>query len=255
MNPVVITRPAAQAEALALRLSASGCPVRLFPLLEIQPLADTAELSATLAKLNDYAMVAFVSPNAIDAVFAHLADWPKNVIAAVVGEGSRIALARHGVTDANATIISPSDKQRTDSETLLLELDLDALRGKKVLIVRAESGRELLADQLRAAGVDVEQIVAYQRLAPTLDQARLVALRALLAEQNDWIITSSEALRLLKQMVEQADPAAGWQHLQNKTLILPHPRIAETARECGFTHINLCGSGDEALFGAIQSRT
>ena len=255
MNPVVITRPAAQAEALALRLSASGCPVRLFPLLEIQPLADTTELSATLAKLNDYAMVAFVSPNAIDAVFAHLADWPKNVIAAVVGEGSRIALARHGVTDANATIISPSDKQRTDSETLLLELDLDALRGKKVLIVRAESGRELLADQLRAAGVDVEQIVAYQRLAPTLDQARLVALRALLAEQNDWIITSSEALRLLKQMVEQADPAAGWQHLQSKTLILPHPRIAETARECGFTHINLCGSGDEALFGAIQSRT
>jgi uroporphyrinogen-III synthase len=255
VNPVVITRPAAQAEALALRLSASGCPVRLFPLLEIQPLADTTELSATLAKLNDYAMVAFVSPNAIDAVFAHLTDWPKNVIAAVVGEGSRIALARHGVTDANATIISPSDKQRTDSETLLLELDLDALRGKKVLIVRAESGRELLADQLRAAGVDVEQIVAYQRLAPTLDQARLVALRALLAEQNDWIITSSEALRLLKQMVEQADPAAGWQHLQNKTLILPHPRIAETARECGFTHINLCGSGDEALFGAIQSRT
>ena len=255
MNPVVITRPAAQAEALALRLSASGCPVRLFPLLEIQPLADTAELSATLAKLNDYAMVAFVSPNAIDAVFAHLTDWPKNVIAAVVGEGSRIALARHGVTDANATIISPSDKQRTDSETLLLELDLEALRGQKVLIVRAESGRELLADQLRAAGVDVEQIVAYQRLAPTLDEARLVALRALLAEQNDWIITSSEALRLLKQMVEQADPAAGWQHLQNKTLILPHPRIAETAKECGFTHINLCGSGDEALFGAIQSRT
>jgi uroporphyrinogen-III synthase len=123
------------------------------------------------------------------------------------------------------------------------------------LIVRAESGRELLADQLRAAGVDVEQIVAYQRLAPTLDEARLVALRALLAEKNDWIITSSEALRLLKQMVEQADPAAGWQHLQNKTLILPHPRIAETAKECGFTHINLCGSGDEALFGAIQSRT
>jgi uroporphyrinogen-III synthase len=255
VNPVVITRPAAQAEALALRLSASGCPVRLFPLLEIQPLADTTELSATLAKLNDYAMVAFVSPNAIDAVFAHLTDWPKNVIAAVVGEGSRLALARHGVTDANATIISPSDKQRTDSETLLLELDLEVLRGQKVLIVRAESGRELLADQLRAAGVDVEQIVAYQRLAPTLDEARLVALRALLAEKNDWIITSSEALRLLKQMVEQADPAAGWQHLQNKTLILPHPRIAETAKECGFTHINLCGSGDEALFGAIQSRT
>jgi uroporphyrinogen-III synthase len=101
----------------------------------------------------------------------------------------------------------------------------------------------------------VEQIVAYQRLAPTLDEARLAALRALLAEQNDWIITSSEALRLLKHMVEQADPALGWQHMQNKTLIIPHPRIAETANELGFTHTILCGSGDEALLGTIQSRT
>ena len=254
MNPVVITRPAAQAEALAHRLAESGCPVRMFPLLEIQPLADTSELSATFAKLTDYAMVAFVSPNAIDAVFAHLTVWPKPVSVAVVGEGSKLALARHGVTDANAHIISPADKLRTDSETLLVELDLDALRGKKVLIVRAESGRELLADQLRAAGVDVEQIVAYQRLAPTLDETRRAVLLALLDEQNDWVITSSEALRLLKQMVEQAASSAGWQRMQNKTLIIPHPRIAETASELGFTHTILCGSGDAAVLGAIQSR-
>ncbi len=254
MKPVVITRPAAQAEPLALRLSESGCPVRIFPLLDIQPLSDTTELTATLSKLTDFAMVAFVSPNAIDAVFAHLQFWPKSVIAAVVGEGSRLALARHGVTDANASIIAPRDKHRTDSETLLLELDLPALRGKKVLIVRAESGRELLADQLRAAGVEVEQLVAYQRQSPVLTEARLAELNTLLAEENDWVITSSEALRFLKQMVEQAEKSAGWQILQNKTLILPHPRIAETAKECGFTRIILCGSGDEALFGAIQSR-
>jgi uroporphyrinogen-III synthase len=254
VKPVVITRPAAQAEPLALRLSKSGCPVRIFPLLDIQPLSDTTELTATLSKLTDFAMVAFVSPNAIDAVFAHLQVWPKSVIAAVVGEGSRLALARHGVTDANASIIAPRDKHRTDSETLLLELDLPTLRGKKVLIVRAESGRELLADQLRAAGVEVEQLVAYQRQSPVLTEARLAELNTLLAEENDWVITSSEALRFLKQMVEQAEKSAGWQILQNKTLILPHPRIAETAKECGFTRIILCGSGDEALFGAIQSR-
>ncbi len=255
MKPVVITRPAAQAENLALRLSESGCPVRIFPLLDIQPLSDTTELTATLNKLTDFAMVAFVSPNAIDAVFAHLEAWPKSVIAAVVGEGSRLALAHHGVNDTNANIISPRDKHRTDSETLLLELDLPALLGKKVLIVRAESGRELLADQLRAAGVEVEQLVAYQRRAPTLTEVRVAELHALLAEDNDWVITSSEALRFLKQMVDQAEKSLGWQIMQNKTLIVPHPRIAETARECGFTHIILCGSGDEALFGAIQSRT
>lgn len=254
MKPVVITRPVVQAESLASRLSESGFPVRIFPLLDIQPLTDTAELTATLAKLTDFAMVAFVSPNAIDAVFAHLDGWPKTVIAAVMGEGSRLALARYGVTDANAHIISPRDKQRTDSETLLMELDLPALLGKKVLLVHAESGRELLADQLRAAGIHVEHLVAYQRQAPTLDAARLTELHALLAEENEWVITSSEALRFLKRMVEQAAKSAGWQAMQNKTLILPHPRIAETARELGFTRTILCGSGDAALFGAIQSR-
>lgn len=255
MKPVVITRPATQSESLAVRLSEAGCPVRIFPLLAIQPLTDTTALTTTLNKLTDFAMVAFVSPNAIDAVFAHLTVWPQSVIAAVVGEGSRLALARHGVSDANASIISPRDKQRTDSETLLVALDLPALRGKKVLIVRAESGRELLADQLRAAGVEVEQLVAYQRQAPALTEALLAELHALLAEENDWVITSSEALRILKQMVEQAANSAGWQRLQNKTLIVPHPRIEETAKELGFTHTILCGSGDEALFSAIQSRS
>lgn len=254
MKPVVITRPAAQAQTLALRLTESGCTVRIFPLLDIQPLTDTSELRTTLSRLHDYAMVAFVSPNAIDAVFAHLQVWPPAVAVAVVGEGSRQALARHGVSDDHATIISPRDTQRTDSATLLKELDLPALHGKKVLIVRAATGRELLADQLRAAGVEVEQVVAYQRLVPLLDQARRAQLQSLLAEENDWIITSSEAMRFLKQMVEQTAQGQGWQRMQNKTLILPHPRIAETAQELGFTRTILCGSGDAALFAAIQSR-
>ena len=120
---VVITRPLAQAVPLAERLSAQAIDARVFPLLDIQPLPDTAPLELVLARLSDYAMVAFVSPNAIDAAFAHLTRWPKGVIAAVVGEGSRQALARHGVTEATAQVVSPADSRRTDSETLL-ELSL-----------------------------------------------------------------------------------------------------------------------------------
>ena len=49
-------------------------------------------------RLHDFALVAFVSPNAIDAAFAHIPDfhdtWPAGVTVAVVGEGSRAALAR-----------------------------------------------------------------------------------------------------------------------------------------------------------------
>jgi uroporphyrinogen-III synthase len=253
-RPVVITRPLAQADSLAQQVAAMGRDAVIFPLLEIHPLPDQAELRAALGDLSAYAMVAFVSPNAIDAAFAVLRNWPAQVALAVMGEGSRAALARHGVTDANAIIVSPRDAQRTDSLTLLAALDLAALRGKRVLILRGESGRELLAYALREAGVQVTQVAAYRRMAPALDQARRAQLRNLVDSENDWIVTSSEALRILMQMVQQAADSSGVVKMQQQTIIVPHVRIEETARLLGFRNITLTGSGDARLLAALQSR-
>ncbi|HCE10299.1 MAG TPA: uroporphyrinogen III synthase, partial [Oxalobacteraceae bacterium] len=86
--------------------------------------------------------------------------WPRQVAFAVMGEGSRQALIRQGVTEDSATVISPLDPARTDSDTLVEALDLPGLAGKRVLIVRGESGRELLANALREAGVTVCQVAA-----------------------------------------------------------------------------------------------
>jgi uroporphyrinogen-III synthase len=251
-NPIVITRPRAQAEPFAQRVTALGREAIVFPLLEIHPLADPAPLLAALANLKDYAMAAFVSPNAIDAVFAMLRSWPAGVPLAVMGDGSRNALAHHGVTSANAAIVSPLDPERTDSQTLLEALDIGALRGKRVLIVRGETGRELLADALRGAGIQVDQVAAYRRCAPVLDQARRMQLSVLLNTQNDWIVTSSEALRNLIRMAEQVSDAAGVAKMQRQKMIVPHVRIEETARTLGFSNITLTGSGDERLLAALQ---
>jgi uroporphyrinogen-III synthase len=252
---VVITRPRAQAEPLAARLAALGIGAHVFPLLDIQPLPDSALLTDVMARLGDYALVAFVSPNAIDAAFQHLDGWPAGVIAAVVGEGSRLALAAHGVTAANAHVVFPTDPHRSDSETLLEVLDLGALKGRKALIVRAETGRELLADRLREAGIRVEQVAAYRRGAPVLDESRRAQLLELIAAGDDWVITSSEALRHLKDQVLQVAGAPGWNAIQAQCLIVPHQRIAETAHELGFARVTQTDSGDEALVAAIQSRS
>ncbi|MFM7657275.1 MAG: uroporphyrinogen-III synthase [Burkholderiaceae bacterium] len=253
IRPVVITRPRAQAEALAARLAELGVAVHCFPLLEIQPIQDDAVLRDTLGRLRDYAMVAFVSPNAIDAAFAYIDQWPVEVIAAVVGEGSRQALARYGVNAGNAQIVSPIDPNRTDSETLLEVLDLAALKGRRALIVRAETGRELLADRLRSADVEVEQIAAYQRGMPVFDAQRRAQLADLLAQPMSWVITSSEALRYLLEMARQLADETGVEQMLGCQLIVPHPRIAETAYALGFTQVMQTASGDEALVAAIQS--
>lgn len=250
---VVITRPLAQAQALARRVQEVGRQPVVFPLLEIHPLRDPAPLLAALDTLDGFAMAAFVSPNAIDAVFAHLTQWPPAVALAVMGEGSRAALARHGLSAANARIFSPRDQHRTDSQTLLEVLDLDQLRGKRVVIFRGESGRELLADALRAAGVEVSQVVAYRRAEPVLNQERSAQLSSLLEGDHDWVVTSSEGLRILIRMIEQLAGASGVAKMQQQRIILPHARIAETALALGFKHITRTGSGDEALLAALQS--
>ena len=66
-DPVVITRPALQAAPLAERVSALGHEAVVFPLLDIQALPDQSALQAALADVSGYAIVAFVSPNAIAA--------------------------------------------------------------------------------------------------------------------------------------------------------------------------------------------
>ncbi|HJV54054.1 MAG TPA: uroporphyrinogen-III synthase [Noviherbaspirillum sp.] len=251
-RPVIITRPLAQARPLAQRVEEIGRSPVVFPLLDIRPLPDQAPLRAGLSDLRRYALVAFVSPNAIDAAFSVVQEWPKEVAIAVVGEGSRQALAAHGVTGANATIFSPADVERTDSQTLLEVLDLEALRGKQVLIVRGETGRELLADALRAHGVEVVPLPAYRRSAPELDEGGRRQLLALLDAQGDWIITSSEALRILMQMVREAAGEAAVAKLQQQHLIVPHVRIAETAHSLGFSRVTQTASGDEPLLAALQ---
>ena len=252
-DPVIITRPRAQAETLARSVAALGREVVLLPLLDIFPLDDDSALKAALSALPSYALVAFVSPNAIDAALAHVPQWPPGVALAVLGEGSRVALARHGIDDSNATIASPPDPTRSDSENVLAALELAALAGRRVLIVRGESGRELMADGLRAAGAVVDTVAAYKRNVPALTPALAARLETLLARRNDWIITSSEALRGLMNLVEQIAPGAAVAKMQHQHLIVPHARIAQTAETLGLTRLTLTGSGDERLLAALQS--
>jgi len=224
----------------------------VLPLLEISPLPDQAPLRAALANLATYQLVAFVSPNAIDAAFAHIPAWPAGLHAAVVGEGSRLALIAKGVPASQ--IASPADPAHSDTEHLLQALDLPALRGAKVLIVRGESGRELMADSFRAAGADVTVLPAYRRAVPQLTPELAARLNALADDGADWIITSSEALRGLAGLLNELNKLTIVATMQHHRLIVPHSRIAETARELGFQNVTLTGSGDERVLAALQSR-
>ena len=254
MTKIVITRPLAQAEDLAKKLTAAGHEAIIFPLLEIVPIEDTAALKYVLAQMEQNSLAAFVSPNAIDAVFGQLPQWQKGLPIAVMGEGSRKALQAYGVNNSNTQIFSPSDIHRTDSETLLEVLDLSALKGKKVVIFRGESGRELLADALRSHGIEVDPIAAYRRLEPVFDTTRQSEILHVIEQKPYWLITSSEALRILREWLMRLNDASAVAKMQHQHLFVPHIRIAETAHSLGFDHVTLTSSGDAGLLDALQSQ-
>ncbi|MGV7245680.1 uroporphyrinogen-III synthase, partial [Caballeronia sp. M23-90] len=84
-STVVITRPSGQSAELMALLERAGFEPLEFPLIDIGPVADTAPLQAALGELYapaelGFALVVFVSPNAVQHAFAGLsAPWPAHV--------------------------------------------------------------------------------------------------------------------------------------------------------------------------------
>lgn len=172
---IVVTRPAAQADALAAAIESAGGTALRFPLLAIAPVEDVAPLIAVAQRLEQYDYACFISPNAVEhalAVVLRARAWPAHLHAVTVGTSSEAALARHGI----GRVIAP--RERFDSEALLELPELAPVRvaGKRVVIFRGDGGRELLGDTLAARGAQVEYVSCYHRSRPASDPAQLVRL-------------------------------------------------------------------------------
>lgn len=241
---IVVTRPAQQARELAEMIHAAGGEAILFPVLEIHDVKDLKPLLAVVARLDDFDLAVFISPNAVNkamnVITAHRA-LPSGLLCAAVGRGGVKELARFGVTNA----VAPA--RRFDSEALLELPELQEMRGKRVVIFRGEGGRELLGHTLKARGARVEYAECYRRGMPDLDAAPL--LKAWTRNELDAVtVTSSEGLRNFYEMIG----ALGRQWLGKTPVFVPHPRIAEVARELGLTRVIVTEPADEGLMNALK---
>ncbi|WP_277186124.1 fused uroporphyrinogen-III synthase HemD/membrane protein HemX [Caballeronia sp. BR00000012568055] len=265
---VIVTRPGGQlsaSSALIAQLSDAGFDTLEFPLIDIAPVADEAPLRAALDELygpQRYALVVFVSPNAVDHAFSRLhGPWPADVPVAVVGPGSVAALARQGLSAPGHRVISPSAEHadpRFDSEALYTAIEAEfgenGLEGKRVLIVRGDGGREWLAERLTEAGAQVEKVAAYRRVLPEPSMQKWERIHTLLTgEPHAWLLTSSEGVRNLDELAREHLTDDEIARLKRAPLVCPHPRIAEAARQTGFDRMTVSGAGDERIVQSIDA--
>ena len=138
---------------------------------------------------------------------------------------------------------------RFDSEALLdmAELDRIHVAGKRIIIFRGDSGRELLGEMLRKRGAFVEYAECYRRVRPEAEIAPLLAAWKR-GEMNAVTVTSSEGLRNLWEMV--GDSGRTW--LENTPLFVSHERIAEVAWKLGFNRVLVTAVGDDGLVAGLQ---
>ena len=284
-STVIVTRPKDDAAPLIDLLRDRGHEVIAFPVLGIEPVGDAHALATTMARIADYRLVVFVSPNAIrHAIAQRTAAWPRDVTIAVMGPGSIAALEALGIGGPDVDLVSPpvthsrpgprhegqgidagrdpAFDQRYDSEALLAALDaaigLHAGFEGRVLIVRGNGGRAWFADRLRERGIAVDEVESYRRVRPEPDAACASALRRLFGDRVRvhvravFIVTSSEGLVNLVAMVESllGSEARSW--LFDSRIVTPHARIAEKARRMGFSRVSLAESGDRGIVAAIE---
>ncbi|KAA6185272.1 uroporphyrinogen-III synthase [Thiohalocapsa marina] len=231
---VLITRPAAQADALSrLVAELDGEPI-LFPTVEILP---TLEAEAARAQLRQpWDLMVFVSRNAVEHALALLggAEPLAHTRLAAVGKATAAAIRAAGLP---SPLVPASG---FDSEALLQLPELTAVAGRRVLIVRGDGGRPLLRDTLRQRGAEAAFAEVYRRVPPQVD------VGALLPQWESALgyvtATSDEVLANLMGLL----PPAAYPWMFGLPLAVLSERNAQTALAMGFRTVAVASEASDA---------
>lgn len=242
---VLITRPKAQAVGLEKLVREKGGVPYVFPTLEIN-YAPGEILNQQLQEIHKGEIVVFISANAVQGVFQNITSALRQKLAgaqiAAVGKRTQAALEAENLE----VPIVPEVHQQT-TEGLLSHPALQKLSGQRISIVRAQTGRETLRDQLQSRGASVRHIEAYERGVPRQYDAAEI-LRALAASEIKIVLISSfEAYaNFTKMLGERLD-----KHLKRIRVVVPSERIAEKILNRVSTNIIVAdNASDEAMLVA-----
>jgi uroporphyrinogen III methyltransferase/synthase len=187
---LLVTRPREQAGELRQRLADLGAWVDVQPAIRIGDPPDWRPVDAALRQLNSYDWLVFSSANGVRFFLDRLLDRHGDlrrlgaVRLAAIGPGTAAALGRYHL---RADLVPG----RYRAEELARELAEEA-SSSRFLLLRASRGREVLAEQLAAAGGRVDQIVVYSSTDVETPDPQIA--EALAAGRIDWVTVTSSAI-------------------------------------------------------------
>lgn len=228
---ILVTRPSPAGEQLVNRLRACGKSAWHLPLIDFTPGNDLPNLSQCLGELSSCDLLFIVSTHAIN--YAHYwlmrqgISWPSKLHYFAIGRSTGIRL--HGLSGLP---VSYPDMGET-SEDLLRMPALTRIYGKHALILRGNSGRELLDQTLRQRGVQTTYCECYRRSLIQYDGEEQ-GQRMQTLGIDTLVITSSEMLQQFYTLMPEYYRRV-W--LTQCRLMVVSERLAMLARQLGWTDI------------------
>jgi uroporphyrinogen III methyltransferase/synthase len=161
---VLVTRPREQAHELVDLLTALGADSIEAPMIRMAPPEDPDPLLRAAANPEAFDWIVFTSANAVDAFMTALLDGERDVRAL---KGPRICTSGTATAERLASYGIKVDliprEFRADAVVASL-LALGSMEGARVLLPRADIGREVIAEGLREAGASVTEVIAYRTI-------------------------------------------------------------------------------------------
>jgi len=186
---VLITRPRSQADSFADALANAGFEPIFFPVIEIRPFEENVALDRAIEKINCYDWIVFTSVNGVDAFFNFIAREYNERSNPLIGEEIASPSARND-TGPQIAAIGPKTAQALKARGVTPDFipdeyvaeailpGLGDMRGRWVLLPRAEIARKALPEAIVAAGGLAHEIAVYQTLPAEPDLDGLAALKS-----------------------------------------------------------------------------
>ena len=171
---ILVGRARHQANSLSAGLRSLGASVVEIPFIEIRKPQSFQPLDDALKNLKRYDWLILTSVNGVEAMWERRRRFRltrrhfQHLQIAAIGPATKRALLKSGL------------KVKMVPEEYVAESVVKGLRdkvsGKRVLLVRARVARDLIPEELRAAGAEVDVVEAYETVVPKKSGERLRAL-------------------------------------------------------------------------------
>jgi uroporphyrinogen III methyltransferase/synthase len=225
---VLVTRPRDQAGELVELLEAMGADAIEAPMIRILPPDDYGPLDDACARAGTFDWIIFSSVNAVNVFIERLLGTPHDLRALA---GARLCAVGAATAERLRHYRLKVDLMPAEYRSEAVVRALADVRGLKVLLPRADIGREVIADELRKQGAEVTEVVAYRTVVAEPErEGEPDVYRMLLDRRIDVVtFTSASAVRNFVKLVG-AEPAAD---LLRTTIVASiGPVTAEAAAQC-----------------------